>query len=97
VGWDSSVGIVETHSRHQPVATWVNTTRYCKYSQVPLIDGRKHRPKHVELTWNNKLIYIVYLVGYFHSCHTLVLSANFRCKKKFGTWTTTKRINRFLL
>jgi len=31
-------------------------------------DGRKHRRKHVELTWNNKLIYIVHLVGYFHSC-----------------------------
>jgi len=30
-------------------------------------DGRKHRPKHVELTWNNKLIYLVHLVGYFHS------------------------------
>ena len=30
-------------------------------------DGRKHRPKHVELTWNNKLNYIVHLVGYFHS------------------------------
>jgi len=28
-------------------------------------DGRKHLLKHVELTWN-KLIYIVYLVGYFH-------------------------------
>ena len=28
----------------------------------------KHRLKHVELTWNNKLIYIVHLVGYFHSC-----------------------------
>jgi len=24
-------------------------------------DGRKHRPKHVELAWNNKLIYIVHL------------------------------------
>jgi len=34
-------------------------------------DGRKHRPKHAELTWNNKLIYIVHLVGYFHSCITL--------------------------
>ena len=32
-----------------------------------LNDGRKHRPKHVELTWNNKLIYRVHLVGYFHS------------------------------
>jgi len=29
-------------------------------------DGRKHRPKYVELTRNNKLIYIVHLVGYFH-------------------------------
>ena len=24
---------VSTHSRHQPAATWVNTTRCCKYSQ----------------------------------------------------------------
>ena len=31
-------------------------------------DGRKHCPKHVDLTWNNKLIDIVHLVGYFHSC-----------------------------
>jgi len=34
-------------------------------------DGLKHSPKHVELTWNNKLIYIVNLFGYFHSCITL--------------------------
>jgi hypothetical protein len=27
----------------------------------------KSRPKHVELTWNNKLIYMVHQVGYFHS------------------------------
>jgi len=25
---------VSAHSRHQPAATWVNTTRYCKYGQV---------------------------------------------------------------
>jgi hypothetical protein len=30
-------------------------------------DGRKHRPKHVELTWNNKLMCIMHLVGYFRS------------------------------
>ena len=30
---------VSTHSRHQPGATWMNTTRYCKYSQVPLMMG----------------------------------------------------------
>jgi hypothetical protein len=29
-------------------------------------DGRKYRPKHVEPTWNNKVIYIVHIVGYFH-------------------------------
>jgi len=29
-------------------------------------NGRKHRPKNVELTRNKKLIYIVHLVGYFH-------------------------------
>jgi hypothetical protein len=36
-----------------------------------LDDGRKHRPKHVELTWNDKLISIVHLVSYFRSCFTL--------------------------
>ena len=55
----------------QPVTTWVNTTTYCKYSQVLLMMGEKHRPEHVELTWNNKLIYILHLVGYFHSCITM--------------------------
>jgi len=34
-------------------------------------DVRKHRPKHVGLTWNNKLVYIVHLVGYFRSCITM--------------------------
>jgi len=34
-------------------------------------NGRKRRPKHVELTWNNKSIYIVHLVGYFYSCITM--------------------------
>jgi hypothetical protein len=28
---------VSTHPWHQPAATWVNTTRYCKYSQVLLM------------------------------------------------------------
>jgi hypothetical protein len=32
---------------------------------------RKHRPKHVQPNWNNQLIYIVYLVGYFYSCITM--------------------------
>jgi len=30
---------VPTHPRHQPVTTWVNTTRYCKCSQVFLMMG----------------------------------------------------------
>jgi hypothetical protein len=30
---------VSTHSRHQPAATWANTTRYCKYNQVLLMMG----------------------------------------------------------
>ena len=38
-------------------------------------DGRKLCPKHVELTWNNKLIYIVHLVGYFHSCITTLFTS----------------------
>jgi hypothetical protein len=28
-----------THPWHQPAATWVNTTRYCKYSHVLLMMG----------------------------------------------------------
>jgi len=39
-----------------PAATWVNTTRCCKYSQVLLMMG-ENRPKHVELIWNNKLTF----------------------------------------
>jgi hypothetical protein len=39
-------------------------------------DGRKHRPKHVQLTWNNKLIYIMHLVGYFRNCITMHGSMN---------------------
>ena len=30
---------IPTHPRHQPAATRVNTTRYCKYSQVFLMMG----------------------------------------------------------
>jgi len=55
----------------QPAATWVNATRYCKYNQVLLMMGENIAPKHVEPSWNNKLIYIVNLVGYFHSCITM--------------------------
>jgi len=32
-------GWVSTHPWHQPAATWVNTTRYCKYSHVLLMTG----------------------------------------------------------
>jgi len=50
----------------------VYTTRYCKYSQVFLMMGGKHCPKHVEPNWNNKWIYIMHLVGYFHGrCGTV--------------------------
>jgi len=34
-------------SKTSPAAVWVNTTRYCKYSQRVPDDGRKHCPKHV--------------------------------------------------
>ena len=60
----------------QPAATWVNTTRYCKYSQVLLAMGKNIAPKHVEPTWNNKLIYLMHLVGYFHSCYLFLLFAS---------------------
>jgi predicted small integral membrane protein len=36
-GW--FLGWVENQPRHQPVANCVNTTRYCKYSQVLLMMG----------------------------------------------------------
>jgi len=39
-GWLAGVlDEFSTHPRHQPAATWVNTTRYCKYSQVLLMMG----------------------------------------------------------
>jgi hypothetical protein len=81
---------------HQPAATWVNTTRYCKYSQVLLPDdGRKHRLKHVEMTWNNKLIYIMHLVGYFHSCITMYGFMNIKpqdslCSRKYSEHASPK-------
>jgi len=60
-------------------------------------DGRKHRPKHVELTWNNKLIYIVHLVGYFHSCVTMHGFMNVKfwncCRQQLG-WTLPDTVNR---
>ena len=34
-----SGSIHPSYCRHQPAATWVNTTRYCKYSQVLLMVG----------------------------------------------------------
>jgi hypothetical protein len=33
---------VSTHPTHQPAASWVNTTRYCKYSQVLLTMGENN-------------------------------------------------------
>ena len=45
-------------------------------------NGGKHRPKHVEPTWNNKLIYIVNLVGYFHSCITVTGFMNVKITKQ---------------
>ena len=38
VSW-MSLNAVSTHPRHQPAATWVDTTRYCKYSLVLLVMG----------------------------------------------------------
>jgi len=64
---------VETHSRQQPAATWV------KIQSCAPDGGRKHRPKHVQLTWNNKLIYIVHLVGYFHNFITMHGFMNIKC------------------
>jgi hypothetical protein len=58
-------------AHHQPAATWVNTTRYCKLQSSAPDDGRKHRPKYVDPAWNNKLTYIVHLVGHFHICITM--------------------------
>jgi hypothetical protein len=41
-----------------------------------LDDGRKYHPKHVQPTWNNKLIYILDIVDYFRSCITYFPSKN---------------------
>jgi hypothetical protein len=36
-------------TQHQPAATSVDNTRSCSYSDMLLMMGEKHRPKHVEL------------------------------------------------
>jgi hypothetical protein len=48
---------VSTHSGHQPAATWVNTTRYCKYNQVFLTMGENiARNMYIRLGIINKSI-----------------------------------------
>jgi hypothetical protein len=49
-------------------------------------DGWKHRPKHVELTLSNKLIYIMHFVGYFHSCVTMHGSMNVKITNVSSTY-----------
>jgi hypothetical protein len=50
-------------------------------------DGRKHRPKYVEPTWNSKLVFIVHLVRYFHSCITMRGFMNVKQQYKLqGFW-----------
>ena len=62
MSWDFQVS---THPRHQPAANCWNTTRYCKIKSSAPDDGRKHRPKYVELTRNNKFIRIVASCWFF--------------------------------
>jgi DNA polymerase III sliding clamp (beta) subunit (PCNA family) len=54
-----------------PAATWLNTTRYCKYSQVLLMIGEKIVQNMLELTWNNKLIYRVSIKSFPDYKHLL--------------------------
>ena len=54
-----------TPSGSSTVCDTVNTVK-CSWWWV-----KKHHPKHVEPTWNNKLIYIMHLVGCFHCCITM--------------------------
>jgi hypothetical protein len=44
-----------THPRHQPAATWVNTTRYCKYGQVLLMMGKNIAQKLIQDTSQQQL------------------------------------------
>ena len=69
VSW-MSWNAVSTHPRRQPAAAWGEHYQILEMQSSAPGDGRKHRPKHVEPTWNNNLTYIVHLVGYFHSCIT---------------------------
>jgi len=64
--WVETANSVSTHPRHQPAATWVNTTRYCKYSQALLVMGEtanavpthpRHQPA---ATWVNTTRYSKY-------------------------------------
>jgi hypothetical protein len=55
------------------------------------------RPKHVESTWNNKLIYIVHLVGYFHSFITMHGFMNVTNKNTSIIIRLSNTINLFIL
>jgi len=48
--------------------------------------AQKHWPKHVGLTWSNKLIYIVHLVGYIHSCALFLIRHTVFMKIKHKIW-----------
>jgi hypothetical protein len=48
--------------------------------------SQKHSPKHVGLTWSNKLIYIVHLVCYFHSCAIFSIHHTVFMKIKRKIW-----------
>jgi hypothetical protein len=69
----------------QPTVTWVNTTKYCKYSQVLLKMDESIARKNVEPTWNSKLIYIVHLVAYFHICITMHGFMNVKISRAYSS------------
>jgi len=77
--------------RRSTVGRTDSSARVISSSQRPLPDNTRHSQQtniqgdvfahNQEQIWNNKLIYIVHLVGYFHSCITMYGFMNVKLKK----------------
>ena len=75
MGFNSGFKGLIYYSNSAPHVSGDVFAHHLEHLTVFTVSGSLHpsrcRPKHVEQTWNNKLIYIVHLVGYFHSCITM--------------------------
>jgi hypothetical protein len=80
---------VSIHPRHQPAATWVNTTRYCKYSHVLLMmDENIVRNMYSWLGIINEPIYLWFVVTFIINWPFIIFIKTFYVNISFALQTT---------